>query len=158
LNDQERDALLNPQARVFGVLDIITKPVQWLIGGVKVVFLLLVAAVMCIGVPIYGYLHGGSLSSFQFALGCWILGLVVMFFGAPWYSLFAGAAIFCSLFWWDINKDASSQSMFITVVWVYEGVGCCGLSEGCYGRRESDVRGRGSDFNAENIYAGTQIN
>jgi hypothetical protein len=123
LNDQEQDALLNSEARVFGVLDVITKPVQWLIGGVKVVFLLLVAAGVCIGVPVYGYLHGGSFSSFQFGLGCWILGFIVMLFGAPWYSLFAGAAIFCSLFWWDINKDASSQITFITVLWIYEGVG-----------------------------------
>jgi hypothetical protein len=105
------------------VLDVITKPVQWLIGGVKVFFLLLVAAGLCIGVPVYTYLHGGSFSLLQFGLGCWILGFVVMFFGVPWYSLFAGAAIFCSLFWWDINKDASSQSMFITVMWFYEGVG-----------------------------------
>jgi hypothetical protein len=123
LSDREHGELLERQARVFGVLDVITKPVQWLIGGAKVVFLLLVAAVVCIGVPIYGYLHGGSFNLVQFALGCWILGFVVMFFGAPWYTLFTGAAIFCSLFWWDINKDAASQSMFITVVWMYEGVG-----------------------------------
>jgi hypothetical protein len=123
MNDQERDALLSSQARVFGVLDVITKPVQWFIGGVKVFFLLLVAAGVCIGVPIYGYFQSGSFNSAQFALGCWILGFVVMFFGALWYSLFAGAAIFCSLFWWHINQDAASQSIFITVLWIYEGIG-----------------------------------
>lgn len=123
VTDREREQLLERQARVYEVADFATKPAQWFIGGIKAVFLLLVFAGVCIIGPIYYFLHGGSFSSFQFGVGCWILGLLVMFFGAPWYTLFWGAVIFCSLYWWDINKDDASGNQFIAVLWLYEGVG-----------------------------------
>jgi hypothetical protein len=123
LTDREKEQLLERQARVYEVADFATKPAQWVIGGLKLLFLLVVAAGVCIGAPIYAYLHGGYFSWFQFGVGCWILGLVVMFFGAPWYTLFWGAVIFVSLFWWDINKDEASGNLFLAVLWLYEGVG-----------------------------------
>jgi energy-coupling factor transporter transmembrane protein EcfT len=115
----------NSEARVFGVLDIITKPLQWLIGGIKALFLLLIVAGVCIIAPIYSCLHGGGFSSFEFALGCYILGFLIMLFGAPIYTTIWCAAIFFSLMWWDINASQSSQLQFIAVAWVYEGVGLC---------------------------------
>jgi len=118
-----KEQLHERQNRVYGVLDVATKPAQWLIGGVQLVILLFIVADVCIVVPIYYFLHGGTFSSFQFAVGCWILGFLVMLFGAPWYTSFWGAVIFCSLFWWDINKSDASGNVFLAVLWLYEGVG-----------------------------------
>jgi len=111
------------QDRVYGVLDVVTKPVQWLIGGVKMLFLLLIVAGVCIVAPIYYFLHGGGFASFEFELGCWVLGFLIMLFGAPAYTFIWGAVIFCSLFFWNINATESSGNLFMAVLWLYEGVG-----------------------------------
>lgn len=115
--------LLERQARVYEVADIATKPAQWLIGGVKFVFLLLIFAGVCVVGPIYAVMHGGSFSSFQFAIGCWIVGFVIMLFGVPWYTVIWGVAIYGTLFFWNINANESSGNLFIAVLWVYECVG-----------------------------------
>jgi hypothetical protein len=121
MTDEER--LRERQGRVYEVLDVATKPAQLVIGGLQFLFLLLVIAVACIVAPIYAYLHGGVFSAFQFAAGCWVLGFLIMFFGAPGYTVFWGAVIFISLFWWDINKDDASHNLFAVVLWLYVGIG-----------------------------------
>jgi hypothetical protein len=119
----DHDVLRERQERVYEVLDVATKPAQLVIGGLQFFFLLLVIAAVCIVAPIYAYLHGDGFSSFQFAAGCWVLGFVIMFFGAPFYTVFWGAVIFISLFWWDINANEASHNLFAAVLWLYEGIG-----------------------------------
>jgi DnaJ-domain-containing protein 1 len=98
-------------------------PLRWLLDGVKAILFLLIVAGVCIIGSVQHFLQGGAFDSFQFAIGCWILGFLVMLFGAPLYTLFWGAAIYCSLFWWNINESESSSSLFSTVLWLYEGFG-----------------------------------
>ena len=95
---------------------------QMLLSGVKLAFLLLLVAAVCLVGPLYQHFHG-TVTVPPMALGWFLLGFVLMFFGAPWYTFSWGLLIFSSLFWWDINKSHVTGTIFVTLMWLYEGVG-----------------------------------
>jgi hypothetical protein len=115
--------MLESEQSGHSLLHIVTTPIRWILGGVQAILLLLIIAGVCVIGSISHFMQGGVFDSFQFACGCWILGFLIMLFGAPLYTIFWGAVIYCSLFWWDINKSDSSSNLFVAVMWIYEGVG-----------------------------------
>jgi hypothetical protein len=58
--NREEQQLLDRQNRVFGVLDVATKPAQWLIGGFEVLLALVAGALFLICAPIYYFVEYGA--------------------------------------------------------------------------------------------------
>jgi hypothetical protein len=114
------------QARVYGVLDILTKPLQWFIGGLKVLGFLLLVAVVAIVTPVYHLVTTGTASSTEIEIALFVLGVVILFFAAPWYTVIGGIALLAMLFlYFAINPDTSAPSyeMVRNVLWGFQLVG-----------------------------------
>jgi hypothetical protein len=141
------------EQRAHGLFDIIMTPLRWLLDGVKTILFLLIVAGVCIIGSVQHFLQGGVFDSFQFAIGCWILGFLIMLFGAPLYTIFWGAAIYCSLFWWDINQSESSGNLFDTVLWLYEGLGLLLVTTKIrhWANRRKQARGRSEKAKTDSI-------
>jgi hypothetical protein len=116
----------SPQERVYGVLDILTKPVQWFVGGLKVLGFLLLAAVIAIVTPVYHLVTTGTASATEIEIALFVIGLLILFFAAPWYTVIGGIALFATAFVYSaFNPDASAPSYELVrnVLWCFQLVG-----------------------------------
>ena len=115
-----------PQERVYGVLDIVTKPIQWFIGGFKVLGFLLLAAAFAIVTPVYHLVTTGTASALEIEIAIFVIGLLILFFNAPWYTVIGGIALFATaLFYSAFNPDAPAPSYELVrnVLWGFQLVG-----------------------------------
>ena len=116
----------SPQERVYGVLDIITKPIQWFIGGLQVLGFLLLVAVVAIVTPVYHLVTTGAASSTEIEVALFVLGLIILFFAAPWYTVLGGTALLATVFFYAaFNPDppAPSYELVRNVLWGFLLVG-----------------------------------
>jgi hypothetical protein len=116
----------SPQERVYGVLDIVTKPLQWFIGGLKVLGVLLLAALVAIFTPVYHLVTTGTASAIEIEIAIFVIGLLILFFSAPWYTVLGGVALFATAFFYSaFNPDspAPSYELVRNVLWRFQLVG-----------------------------------
>lgn len=108
------------------VLDIITKPLQFLFGGLRVLAFLLLAAVIAIFTPIYHLLTTGTASAMEIEVALFVIGLIVLFFSAPWFTVLGGTAMLVALFlYFAVHPDGSvpSPELVRGVLWGFQLVG-----------------------------------
>jgi hypothetical protein len=103
--NREEQELLDRQNRVYGVLDVATKPAQWLIGGFEVLLFGLILAGVAIGTPIYYFCTAGTVTSAMLITSALALAAVVLFFLSPWYFVVGGLVYWFTLGWWGWNYD-----------------------------------------------------
>jgi hypothetical protein len=121
--------MLSPQeqqARVYGVLDIITKPLQWFIGGLKVLGFLVLVAVVAIFTPVYHLVTTGAASPMEIEIAVFVIGAIILFFTAPWYTVLGGIALFATMFFYfALSSDTPTPSYeFVrNVLWCFQLVG-----------------------------------
>lgn len=116
----------SPEERVYGVLDIITKPLQWFIGGLKVLGFLLLLAVVAIVTPVYHLVTTGTASAMEIEIAIFVIGLLVLFFTAPWYTVLGGIALLATAFFYSaFNPDSAAPSYELVrnVLWGFQLVG-----------------------------------
>ncbi len=104
-----------PQERVYGVLDIVTKPIQWFIGGLQVLGFFLLVAVVAIVTPVYHFLTTGTASSTQIGVALFVLGLVILFFTAPWYTVLGSISLFATMFFYSASQPDTPVPSYETV-------------------------------------------
>src|ERR1039457_6483760 len=93
------------------VLDIVTKPLQWFLGGLKVLGFLLCAAAIAIVTPIYHLAATGTASAMEIEIALLVIGLLILFFSAPWYTVLGGIALLATVFFYvAMNPDGSAPS------------------------------------------------
>jgi hypothetical protein len=108
------------------VLDIITKPLQWFLGGLKVLGFLLFAAAIAIISPIYHLITTGTASAMEIEIALFVLGVLILFFSAPWYTVLGGIALLATVFlYFAMNPDGSTPSSELvrSVLWGFQVVG-----------------------------------
>jgi hypothetical protein len=114
------------QSHVYGVLDILTKPLQWFIGGLKVLGFLILVAVVAIFTPLYHLVTTGAASAIEIEIALFVVGLFILFFAAPWYTVLGSIALFATVFvYFAFNPDASAPSYGLVrnVLWGFQLVG-----------------------------------
>jgi hypothetical protein len=88
-------------------------------------FLLLVA-VVAIVTPLYHLFTTGTASSTEIEIALFVLGLVILFFAAPWYTVLGGVALLATVFFYSaFNPDspAPSYGFVRNVLWGFQLVG-----------------------------------
>jgi DnaJ domain len=108
------------------VLDILTKPLQWFLGGLKVLGFLLLAAAIAIVTPVYHLITTGTASAMEIEIALFVIGLIVLFFAAPWYTVLGGIALLATVFiYFAMNPDGSvpSSELVRSVLWGFQLVG-----------------------------------
>jgi hypothetical protein len=108
------------------VLDILTKPLQWFLGGLKVLGFLLLAAAFAIISPIYHLITTGTASAIEIEVALFVLGVLILFFAAPWYTVLGGIALLATVFlYFALNPDGSvlSSELVRSVLWGFQLVG-----------------------------------
>jgi DnaJ domain len=116
----------SPQERVYGVLDIVTKPIQWFLGGLQVVGFLLLLAVVAIVTPVYHLVTTGNASPMEIEIAIFVIGLLILFFTAPWYTVLGGISLFATAFFYSaFNPDSAAPSYELVrnVLWGFQLVG-----------------------------------
>ena len=109
-----------------GVLDILTKPLQWFLGGLKVLGFLLLVAVIAIFAPIYHLVTTGTASAMEIGVALFVLGVLILFFTAPWYTVLGGTALLATAFlYFAVNPDGSAPSSELvrSILWGFQLVG-----------------------------------
>jgi energy-coupling factor transporter transmembrane protein EcfT len=105
----------SPQERVYGVLDIVTKPIQWFIGAVKVLGFLLLVAVVAIVTPVYHLVTTGTASAMEIEIALFVIGLAILFLSAPWFTVLGGIALFATAFFYSASQTDSPVPSYETV-------------------------------------------
>jgi DnaJ domain len=108
------------------VLDILTKPLQWFLGGLKVLGFLLFAAAIAIVTPVYHLITTGTASAMEIEVALFVLGVLILFFAAPWYTVLGSIALLATAFlYFALNPDDSAPSFELvrSVLWSYQLVG-----------------------------------
>jgi hypothetical protein len=108
------------------VVDIITKPLQWFFGGLKVLGFLLLAAAIAIVTPVYHLITTGTASAMEIEIALFVLGMIILFFSAPWYTVLGGTALLATVFiYFAFNPDGSAPSSELvrSVLWGFQLVG-----------------------------------
>lgn len=100
LSDHERDELLERQARVYELLDVATKPEQWLLGGLKLLLLAVIVVAVFVGTPIYYLCTGGTVTYDMVANAVTALATLILFFLCPYYVVCGGTLFWGGLGWW----------------------------------------------------------
>ncbi len=103
--NREEQQLLERQNRVYGVLDVATKPAQWFLGGLQLLLFGLVLAGMAIGTPIYYFCTGGTVTLAMLTTAGLSLAAVILFFLSPWYFVFGGIVYWMGLGFWGESHD-----------------------------------------------------
>jgi hypothetical protein len=80
--------------RAFEVLDVATKPAQFAIGMVKMLFLIIILLVVAMGYPTYTYFTGGTVTPFQLECAITAFLFIFTFIVAPWYTVLGGILVF----------------------------------------------------------------
>jgi DnaJ domain len=107
-------------------LDILTKPLQWFLGGLKVLGFLLLAAVIAIVTPVYHLVTTGTASAMEIEVALFVLGVLILFFSAPWYTVLGGIALLATGFlYFAVNPDgpAPSSELVRSTLWGFQIVG-----------------------------------
>jgi hypothetical protein len=107
-------------------LDIISKIVQWLLGGLKVLALLLLVAVVAIVTPIYHLITTGTASAMEVEVALFVIGAIILFFAAPWYTVLGSIALLATEFiYFALHPDdsAPSSELVRSVLWGFQLVG-----------------------------------
>jgi hypothetical protein len=125
-NPLEQEKLAERQASVFGVLDIVTKPIQWLLGGIKLVALLLLLALVAISTPIYHYICGHGVSSKEIEIALLVLRWLVLLIAAPEYKAWGAITLFATLYFYFLffpNGPRPSYEQLALVLLAFQIVG-----------------------------------
>jgi DnaJ domain len=107
-------------------LDILTKPLQWFLGGLKVLGFLLLAAVIAIVTPVYHLVTTGTASAMEIEVALFVLGVLILFFSAPWYTVLGSIALLATVFlYFAMNPDVSAPSYELarSALWGFQLVG-----------------------------------
>ena len=111
----EQEELIRHQNNVYKVLDVATKPAQWFLGGLQVLFLGLFAAGAAIVIPIYLVFTGHAVSDAQLWLAVFALAAIVLFFLCPWYFVCGGITYFAIV----SHSIWGHQTTFNTIVGLF---------------------------------------
>jgi len=101
-------------------------PYSGSIGGLKVIGFLLLVAVIAIGTPLYHLFTTGTASSTEIEIALFVLGLVILFFTASWYTVLGCISLFATVvIYFALNPDTSAPSYDLVknVLWGFQLVG-----------------------------------
>jgi len=76
----DQEALLRHQKNYYGAMDVATKPIQWFISGITMLFAIVLFGCIALIYPIYNHFSTGVDINWFFAgMGLWLLFLLPVF-------------------------------------------------------------------------------
>ena len=76
--------------------------------------------------PVYHLVTTGTASAMEIEIALFVIGLLILFFAAPWYTVLGGIALFATVFLYSaFNPDspAPSYELVRNVLWGFQLVG-----------------------------------
>jgi hypothetical protein len=116
--DQLEREMLEQQYRVGKVLDIATKPAQWLIGGFEVLLLALIAVGIAVGTPIYYLFTGLPVTVSEVVLAITAVALLVLLFLSPAYVIGGGTLfgfVFGEWLWYHPHQTTFQSPLLVLI-------------------------------------------
>src|SRR5664279_3901804 len=124
--DSDQEALLRHQKNYYGAMDVATKPIQWFMSALTMLFAVVLFGGIALIYPIYHHFAtGADINWFFVGVGLWLLFLLPVLLFCFGYSVLTGIPILIYIFFFlkDGNGyDPGMRMVHIFAVWEIIGV------------------------------------
>ena len=124
--DNDQEALLRHQKNYYGAMDVATKPIQWFMSAITMLFAIVLFGCIALIYPIYNHFKTGvDINWFFVGVGLWLLFLLPVFLCCFGYTCLTGIPILIYIFFVMDDKsgyDPGLRMVQIFAVWEIIGV------------------------------------